>query len=88
MKRQMNKRYWRMEVEWVDSHVSDGGWHPCKWYVRNKKNRRPVMVSVGFVLADDKAGIVLANSVDPRYNAACGVIMIPAGAVLTRRRLR
>jgi hypothetical protein len=87
-KRAMSKRYWRMEVEWVDSHVSDGGWHPCSWYVKQKKHRRPVMVSAGFVLADDKTGVILANSVDPTYNAACGVIHIPAGAVLSRRRLR
>jgi hypothetical protein len=83
----MPKRYWRMEVEWVDSHVSDGGWHTCKWFVRQKE-RRPVMVSVGFVLADDKKGVSLANSIDPMYNSACGVIHIPVEAILKRRRLK
>jgi hypothetical protein len=46
------------------------------------------MVSAGFVLADDKLGILLANTVDTMYDAACEVIAIPTGAVLSRRRLR
>ena len=76
-----------MEVEWIDSHAFTEGWHPIAWYKR-KRPRRPVMVSAGFVLADDKLGILLANTVDTMYDAACEVIAIPAGAVLSRRRLR
>jgi hypothetical protein len=79
------KKLWRYEVEWVDSHHVLTGWAPVSAYL---KHRNPRMVSVGFILADDKKGIVLAGSCDFGTGNALGVIAIPAGAILKRRRLR
>jgi hypothetical protein len=74
-------------VEWRDSHAWNGGWRPAKAYL-GKRERDPRMFSVGFVLADDKKGIVLANSIDPTLGTATEVIAIPRGAIVSRRRLK
>jgi hypothetical protein len=87
VKRVLAKKYWRLEVEWVDSHTGGNGWQPVHEYLR-KKHRRPMLTSVGYLLADDKKGVVLANSVDPNYNNAAEVISIPIEAIIRRRRLR
>ena len=83
----MSARLWRVQVEWRDSHTFDGSWQSAKSFLR-KKPRNPRMFSVGFVLADDKTGIVLASSIDPTVGSACGVIAIPKGAIVSQRRLR
>jgi hypothetical protein len=75
-----------MEVRWVDSHGAAGGWNPYRHYL-DKKTRRPIMRSVGFVLADDKLGVVLANSIDPMLGLASEVMKIPKGSIVKRRKL-
>ena len=78
------KRRWRLEVEWRDSKLDNGGWATVKAHLRDRKG--VPCVSVGFVLADDKRGIVLASSVYGKN--ASGVVHIPSGMVVKRRRLR
>jgi hypothetical protein len=76
----------RLEVEWLDSYIELSGWTPIKRMVKNRRHLETRCVSVGFVLADDKRGVMLAGSVDA--GNAAGVIVIPAGQIVKRRRLR
>ena len=84
MKRRAMKRLWRVEVEWEDCLLHTDGWQPVKSHLRARRRIRAY--SVGFVLADDEKGIVLASSVQGK-NAA-GVVTIPARQIIRRRRLR
>lgn len=78
-------KLWRVEVEWQDSQVIGGSWEPiADLLARREKAVR--CRSVGFVLADDKYGIVLAGSVNGAN--ATGVTIIPARQIVKRRRLR
>lgn len=82
----MNRKVWRLEVEWEDSTVLHNGWRPIAEIVARRNRRRAVRcVSIGFVLADDRRGIVLAASVHD--SEAVGVTIIPRGAIRKRRRL-
>jgi hypothetical protein len=78
------RKAWRMEVRWRDSKLDNGGWLPVKEHMRGR--RGVPCYSVGFVLADDKIGVSLASSV--HADKAAGVVHIPAGMIVKRRRLR
>jgi hypothetical protein len=79
-------RHWRLEVEWVDSTVMHDGWQPIEAILDHRRRKdAPRCLSVGFVLADDDDGVVLAASI--HGNEAVGVTVIPAQAVVRRRRL-
>ena len=80
------KRFWRMEVDWVDSYVELSSWTPIERMRRNRKHLKTNCTSVGIVLADDKRGVMLAGSVNG--GNATSVIVIPAGQIIARRRLR
>ena len=77
------KRLWRIEVEWQDSQVIGGSWEP----VPDLLDRRESVVchSVGFVLADDGRGIVLASSING--GNAAGVTIIPRRQIKRKWRL-
>lgn len=77
-------RLWTLRVEWVDSQVIGGSWES----VRDLLKRRKTVLcrSVGFVLADDEDGIVLAASINGR-NAA-GITIIPRQSITSIRRIR
>lgn len=83
-----NSKHWRMEVEWVDSTLThQDGWVPIATVLSRRKRRDAVRcLSVGFVLADDDAGIVLAATV--HGNEVAGITHIPIGAITRRKRLR
>jgi len=74
----------RVEVEWVDSQIIAGGWQEIGGILKTRKSVR--CHSVGFILADDKDGIVLASSVNGEN--AYGTVVIPRGQIVKRRRLR
>jgi hypothetical protein len=82
----VTKKAWRLEVDWLDSYVELSSWTPIKRMVKNRKRLRTNCTSVGFVLADDKRGVMLAGSVNG--GNATGVVVIPAGQIIARRRLR
>ena len=77
-------KVWRVEVEWSDSQVIGGSWEPIPDLLKRRSHVR--CHSVGYVLADDKQGVVLASSVNGRN--ATGVTIIPASQITKRRRLR
>jgi hypothetical protein len=77
-------RHWRMEIVWRDSTLDNEGWFSVKQHLRARWGDS--IHSVGFVLLDDKEGITLASSV--HGNRAAGVVHIPAGMILKRKRLR
>jgi hypothetical protein len=77
------RKAWRMEVRWRDAKMDNGGWEPIKAHMRSRP--KPCS-SVGFVLADGKGWVTLASSV--HGNEAGGVIHIPAGMIVSRKRLR
>lgn len=77
-------KHWRVEVEWEDSTVLHEGWQPIGDILARRQAVK--CMSVGFVLADDKQGVVLAASV--HGNEAVGVTMIPRSAIKKRKRLR
>jgi hypothetical protein len=85
MSKRFGKKLWRLEIVWLDSHgPDDTGWVSLE---RARKSHRKYRIhSVGYVLADDKLGVTLAGTVSEW--SAMGVIHIPAGAVVKRRRLR
>lgn len=78
------KKAWRVEIVWRDSMLDNGGWLTIKRHLRPRWGQ--LIRSVGFVLQDNKKGISLASSV--HNNKAAGVIHIPAGCIVRRRRLR
>jgi hypothetical protein len=78
------KSHWRLEVEWDDSTLLAASWEPIADVLKQRKVVR--CVSVGFVIADDKKGVVLAGSV--HQGRVAGVTVIPAGQIVKRRRLR
>jgi hypothetical protein len=78
------KRAWRMEVRWRDAKMDNGGWEPIRDHMRGRRGEP--CCSVGLLLADDKTGITLASSV--HGDKAAGVVHIPAGMIVSRRRLR
>jgi hypothetical protein len=77
-------RHRRMEIVWRDSMLDNGGWLTVKHHLRARWGDS--IHSVGFVLRDDEQGISLASSVHGAK--AAGVVHIPAGVILKRRRLR
>lgn len=71
-------------VEWTDSQVFGGSWEPIRDLLKQREAVR--CYSVGYVLADDKRGIVLASSINGAN--AIGVTVIPRSAIVKRRRVR
>jgi hypothetical protein len=78
------QKVWRLEVEWSDSQVIGGSWEPIRALLKRRKSVH--CHSVGFVLADDERGVVLAASVNGAN--ATGVTIIPVSQIVKRRRLR
>jgi hypothetical protein len=64
--------------------LANGGWESVKDHLSDRWGDD--IQSVGVVLRDDKQGITLASSV--HGDKAAGVVHIPAGCILKRRRLR
>jgi len=85
-KGRLSTRLWRYEVAWEDSYVELTTWTPIKTLLRNRRKLRTMQHSLGFILADDKRGIMLAGSVGGSH--ATSVICIPASAIRRRRRLQ
>ena len=80
----MSKIGGRMEVRWHDAVMDNGTWEPLR---EARKGRFGTMChSIGFVLVDDKVGVTLASTVNG--HSAAGVVHIPAGMIVSRRRLR
>lgn len=82
----MKRQTWRVEVEWEDSYIELSGWTPIKRMVKNRKRLGTTCHSIGYVLADDATGIMLAGSVNGAN--ATGVVCIPVSQIKKRRRLR
>lgn len=76
--------HWRVEVQWDDSTILRDGWQAIDDVLQRRDAVR--CLSVGFVLADDKRGIVLASSI--HGSEAAGITMIPRRAIVKRKRLR
>lgn len=74
----------RVEVVWRDAMLDNGGWFTVKAHLRGRWGDS--IHSVGIVLRDDEEGITLASSV--HGDKASGVVHIPAGTIVKRRRLR
>ena len=74
----------RLEVHWTDSQISRDGWESIKGILARRDTVR--CQSVGYVLADDKDGVVLAGSLNA--GNAVGVITIPASQIVKRRELQ
>jgi hypothetical protein len=75
-----------VEVTWQDAGALLGPWDDLD-AVLSKKNRAPVHIhSVGYVLSDDKQSLVLARSFHDKRVGGVGII--PASAIVKRRRLR
>lgn len=73
-----------LEVVWTDSQLSTGGWESHSATMRGRK--RIYQRSVGYILADDKRGVMLAGSVSQGSNVH-GVVTIPASQIISRRKL-
>jgi hypothetical protein len=80
----IKRKHWRIEVEWSDSQVIGGSWEPIRSLLKRRESVR--CYSVGYVLADDKRGLILAASINDAN--ATGITIIPASQVTKRKRLR
>ena len=71
-----------LEVRWRDSQLVGGSWEPIGELLARRASVR--CRSVGFVLADDRQGVVLAASVNG--GNAAGVTIIPRRQITERKR--
>ena len=74
-----------VEVVWEDCLQFTGGWEPLGDVMRQRRRIR--QRSVGYVLADDKDGIVLAGALSQGGNVF-GAHVIPASQIISRKKLR
>jgi hypothetical protein len=74
-----------LEVVWSDSQLSTGGWEDHGATMRSRE--RILQRSVGYILADDKKGVMLAGSLSQGGNVH-GVVTIPASQIVKKRRVR
>lgn len=81
-KRVFSKRLPVLEVVWLDSQLSTGGWESHSATMRGRK--RIYQRTVGYILADDKKGVMLAGSLSQGSNVH-GVVTIPAAQIVSRR---
>jgi hypothetical protein len=74
-----------IEVIWSDCQLFVGGWEA---HAEVMSRRGGVLQrTIGYVLADDKKGIVLTGSLSQGGNVF-GTVNIPAGQIVKRRRIR
>lgn len=73
------------EVLWLDCQLFVGGWEAHSEVMR--KRGKVFQRSVGYVLADDKKGIVLTEALSQGGNVF-GTVSIPRAQVRRVRRLR
>lgn len=83
--KRFGKRLPLVEVIWDDCMLFTGGWEAHAAVMRQRKRIR--QRSVGYILADDKAGIVLAAALSQGGNVF-GAHVIPAGQIVKRRIVR
>lgn len=85
MSKRFGKRLPLVEVIWEDCLLFTGGWeaHTAVMRQRHRVRQR----SVGYILADDKDGIMLAAALSQGGNVF-GAHVIPASQIVKRRRLR
>lgn len=81
----ITRKHWRAEVVWDDSRIIGGAWGSVKDALAVQ--RRFECRSVGFVLADNERGMVLAGSVNVSGNVT-GCIAIPRSQIRKVIRLR
>jgi hypothetical protein len=78
------KRYRKATVVWEDSRLLGSEWQSVKSALRQRKTTRAV--SIGFVLADDEEGVVLAaNRI---AGDVAGVTIIPRRAIVDMREVK
>ena len=79
------KKAWLVDVAWDDSAQLTDTWDEVARFLKRRK--REVRVhSAGFVLSDDKFGMVIASSV--HGSRASRVTFIPRSQIVRKRRLR
>lgn len=81
----MTKKLPVVEVVWEDSLLFTGGWETHSDVMRQRKRIR--QRSVGYVLADDKRGVMLTGSLSQGGNVF-GTVVIPASQIIKRKRVR
>ena len=74
-----------LEIVWSDSQLSIGGWQDHAETMRGREHI--FQRTVGYILADDKDGVMLAGSLSQGGNLH-GVVTIPASQIVKRRRIR
>lgn len=74
-----------VEVIWADCLLFTGGWEAHSDVMRQVRKIR--QRSVGYVLRDDKRGIVLTESLSQGGNVF-GTCVIPAAQIISRRTLK
>jgi len=74
-----------LEVVWEDSLLLTGGWEAHREAMKERKRIR--QRSMGYVLADDKRGVMLTGSLSQGGNVF-GTLVIPASQIISRRRIK
>jgi hypothetical protein len=84
-KRKFAKRLPVVEVIWADCLLFTGGWEAHADVMRQVEDVK--QRSVGYVLRDNKRGIVLTESLSQGGNVF-GTVVIPAAQIISRRSLK
>jgi hypothetical protein len=80
----MSKRM--VEIVWLDAAALTGPWDDLGAVLSKKGRALAPIHSVGYVLGEDKQSLVLARSIGG--SRVGGVAIIPASAIIKRRRVR
>ena len=80
------KRIWRLEVTWRDARAWTQGWETMSRKRVKRWQAETLCQSAGFVIADNRKGVMLATTLNPTQVA--GVVCIPRRSIMSRRRLR
>jgi hypothetical protein len=83
--KRFGKRLPVVEVIWADCLLFTGGWEAHADVMRQVRDIR--QRSVGYILQDNKRGIVLTAALSQAGNVF-GTQVIPAAQIISRRKLR
>jgi hypothetical protein len=77
-----NYEYPRMEVLWHDAESAD------PWESNESVTMElPVIRTLGYLLAEDDAAVLVAGSIDTKNNSNFGRVLIPRGVIISMNEI-
>lgn len=76
-------------IRWLDSvTVNYGGWDGIAWHKTAMTKKAMTHETVGYVLAETKVALLVAQSRNGSEDRFAGALVIPQAAVISRKRLK